>query len=60
MVPRGVLTLYALSVFLFGCSAGMLINEGLYMLKDKIEKRKEDKSELKGSAEDERYRKTNP
>ena len=45
MVTRGVLTLYMLSAFLFGCSVGMLINEGLNRIKDKIEIRKEDKSD---------------
>lgn len=41
MVTYGVLIWSTATVFFLGCSVGMLINEGLYTIKEKIETRKE-------------------
>lgn len=45
MVSTGVWILSIVSAFFFGCSVGMLINEGLNRIKDKIETRKEEKKD---------------
>ena len=45
MVTYGVVIWAMVGAFFFGCSVGMLINEGLNRIKDKIETRKEDKND---------------
>ena len=45
MVTYGVLIWSMVALFLFGCSVGMLTNEGLNRIKDKIETKREDKKD---------------
>ena len=54
MVTYGVLIWSIVGAVMFGASLGLLTSSLMIVAKDKIETRKEDKSELKGSAEDEK------